>query len=94
MAVRALQAKKQDIVQVMGRVATAAEAQKVMGEVSSIQADSLQADDTLTVSIALAELASSVINVANVCRPQADMGDRLSSDQMASSLKLQGTDDV
>ncbi|KAK9902870.1 hypothetical protein WJX75_009154 [Coccomyxa subellipsoidea] len=42
------EAKKQDIVQVMGRVATAAEAQKVMGEVSSIQADSLQADDTLT----------------------------------------------
>ncbi|EIE20012.1 hypothetical protein COCSUDRAFT_67666 [Coccomyxa subellipsoidea C-169] len=41
------EAKKQEIVRVMGRSATAAEAQKVMAEVAGIQADSAQADDTL-----------------------------------------------
>ncbi|BDA51386.1 probable THO complex subunit 7B [Coccomyxa sp. Obi] len=43
------EAKKSEIVRVMGRVATAAEVQKVMAEVAAIEADSAHVDDTLAV---------------------------------------------
>ncbi len=60
-----LQAKKQEIVRVMGRAATASEAQKVMAEVAGIQADSAQADDTLAVSHRLLTLCQPLVGAVS-----------------------------